>query len=508
MADEPNPFNTPPKPRRRKREPWGAEPPPGKPKAVLQKINGQDLDDADVILPPGFTDDDIALQFSRAFAPSLRFVATWNKWLLWDGTIWRADDTLRVFDLVRRHCRVISGDALDPKVRAVLGSARTVAAVEKLVRADRRHATTADQWDADPWLLNTPGGVVDLRTSDLMPSRSGWHMTKMTGVAPGELDCPQWFAFLDTVTAGNLDLQNYLQRVAGYCLTGSTREEAMFFAYGVGGNGKGTFLNTLLKIMGDYAMNADSDTFSASGAGRHLTVLARLQGARLVVSNETEEGVDWNEARIKACSGSDKITANFMRQDPFEYFPQFKLFISGNHKPGLKSVDAAIRRRFNLVPFTVTIPDDKKDPKLAERLQPEWPGILRWAIGGCLDWQAGRLRPPSIVSTATEEYFDSEDATSLWMADCCLREGDDGWTKNDQEISGVLFKSWMNWAIRAGEKPGSHKAFGRTMEKQGFTKGTHTEKGTPVLGIRLRPPPVKETKPNDSNTIPDWANQP
>lgn len=477
MADE----RENPAPRRRPRKLFSESRTVAKP---IQEINGHDIEVT--VLPPGFTEDDIAQRFSERGALSLRYVATWGKWMLWNGKFWEKDDTLRVFDLVRRHCRELSAEVSDPKISQALTSARMIAAIEKMVRADRLQAVRVEQWDADPWLLNTPGGVVDLRTSELMPSRSGWHMTKMTAVAPGELDCPQWFAFLDTVTAGNLGLQNYLQRVAGYCLTGSTREEAMFFAYGVGGNGKGTFLNTLLKIMGDYAMNADSDTFSASGAGKHLTVLARLQGARLVVSNETEEGVDWNEARIKACSGSDKITANFMRQDPFEYFPQFKLFISGNHKPGLKSVDAAIRRRFNLVPFTVTIPDDKKDPKLAERLQPEWPGILKWAIGGCLDWQAGRLRPPAIVSTATEEYFDSEDALSLWMADRCDRRG--------YELSGKLFKSWVGWAIAAGEKPGSHKAFSRHLEKNGFTS-KKTNQGAQINGLQMKAPAPPRTEP-------------
>jgi len=443
------------------------------------------------IVPPEFADDALALRFAYNYGNALRYVALWGRWMHWDGAVWRRDETLGVYDLVRRQCRVASSEAQHPTLQTKLASGNTVASVEKMARSDRRLAAKADQWDSDPWLLNTPGGIVDLRTGEMGPHRSDAHMTKSTAVSPGG-GCPMWLEFLDRITAHNLLLRDYLKRVGGYCLTGVTNEHAMFFGYGVGRNGKGTFINTFADILADYAMNADSDTFTASGAGKHLTVLARLQGARLVVSQETEEGVPWAEARIKACTGGDKITANFMRQDPFEYTPQFKLFITGNHKPGLASVDEAIKGRFNLIPFTVTIPPSERDPGLSEKLKSEWPGILAWAIEGCLDWQAVRLRAPAIVSEATDQYFESEDAVSLWIADCCVKNGD--------ELSGVLFRSWMTWAIKAGEKPGSHKAFGRMMEKHGFPTGKRTPKGMPIIGIRLIPRPMKNrTEPEEND---------
>ncbi len=450
----------------------------------VQFINGHDLDVADNVIPPEYADDALGLRFTEIFSPALRFVATWNRWMIWDGAVWKKDDTLRVYDLIRRSCRAIGGEAKEPKVRAALASGSTIAAVEKLVRSDRRHAAAADDWDADPWLLNTPGGVVDLHTGKTSAHDPTHHMTKITAVAPGG-DCPMWRAFLDKVTGNDRQLADFLKRIAGYCLTGITAEHAMFFAYGTGRNGKGVFLNTLVRILGDYAITSSPDTFTESGSGKHLTVLARLQGARLVVSQETEEGVPWAEARIKSVTGGDPITANYMRQDPFTYLPQFKLFIAGNHKPGLKSVDEAIRARFNLIPFTVTIPPGERDPGLSEKLWAEAPGILAWAVEGCLDWQAVRLRAPAVVSTATENYFDSEDAMRLWIADCCdTRSG-------NSELVGKLFSSWSQWAGVAGEKAGSMKSFTRSLEKHGFKTGSRTKAGVPVIGIGfpiVRPP--------------------
>lgn len=416
------------------------------------------------VLPPEFADDALALNFSSHFGTVFRFVDAWGRWFRWDENVWRHDDTLTVYDLVRKTCRAYAVNA-PPAAQRSVTSGKTIASVEKLARSDRRHAATVNQWDSDPWLLNTPAGIVDLRTKEVLPHDPLHHMTKRTLVAPGG-DCPLWMKFLNRATNGDTDLQAYLQRVCGYALTGITREHAMFFAYGTGRNGKGVFLNTVVSIMGDYAMTADPDTFTAGGTGKHLTVLARLQGARLVVAQETEEGVPWAEARIKSITGGDPITANFMRQDHFTFIPQFKLFMAGNHKPGLKSVDEAIRARFNLVPFDVTIPASERDPELTAKLLAEGPGILQWMIDGCWLWQRDRLKPPAVVADATGAYFEAEDAFALWMADCCtMRNG-------DAASSTELYKSWKGWAAAAGEQPISQKRFSQAIEARGF----HTQK--------------------------------
>ena len=185
--------------------------------------------------------------------------------------------------------------------------------------------------------------------------------------------------------------------MVGYCLTGSIRDHALFFLYGTGGNGKGVLLNTCHDILGDYSAIAAMETFTASKADRHPTDLAMLRGARAVIAQETEDGQRWAESRIKALTGGDAISARFMRQDFFTFKPAFKLLIAGNHKPSLRNVDEAVKRRFNLLPFTVTISKDERDPELAEKLKGEWPGILAWAIEGCLEWQRIGLCPPNAV---------------------------------------------------------------------------------------------------------------
>lgn len=430
-----------------------AEPPP-------LEDDDRDIGPDDGEMPAGFTDDALALDFTRRHGDRFRFVAGWGKWFEWIGTHWREEGTLAVFDLARHVCRDASTRAESPKVASTVAKATTIAAVERLARADRQHAATVGQWDTDPWLLNTPAGVVDLRTGKMHRHRADQHQTKITAVAPGG-DCPTWLSFLNRVTAGDAALVAFLQRVAGYSLTGSTRDHALFFAYGTGGNGKGVFINTLVAAMGDYATTSPMETFTASTGDRHPTDLAGLRGARLVTAQETEEGRQWAESKIKSLTGGDPICARFMRQDFFIFSPQFKLLIAGNHKPGLRNVDEAMRRRLHLIPFLVTIPAGERDPDLPEKLKAEWGGILKWMIHGCMEWQRIGLAPPPAVTGATAEYLEAEDSFSIWMGDCltpCAR-----WF----ESSADLFGSWKSWAERAGENPGSQKRFSQTMGTKG-----------------------------------------
>jgi putative DNA primase/helicase len=426
----------------------------------MRDTAGITVEDADNC-PPEFTDEALALRFSARHAAELRYVALWNRWLIWDGTVWQFDETLQAFDLSRAVCRQASAECDKPKVAAAIASAKTVAAVERLAKADRRHAATVDQWDADPWSLNTPGGVVDLRTGEMRAHRSNDYMTKITAVTPGG-DCPLWHDFLARITDNDGELRDFLQLVAGYSLTGITREHALFFAYGTGANGKGTFLNTITGILSGYATVAPMETFTASQTDRHPADLAMLRGARLVTAQETEEGRRWAESKIKTLTGGDPITARFMRQDFFTFTPAFKLFIAGNHKPGLRGVDEAIRRRFNLIPFTVTIPETERDPELPEKLRAEWPGILAWAIEGCLHWQRIGLATPKAVRAATDRYLETEDSIGTWLAECCWV----GPSYYDTLIN--LFASWKDWAEATGEYVTPRKRFSQALENRGF----------------------------------------
>ncbi|HEY1864243.1 MAG TPA: phage/plasmid primase, P4 family [Roseiarcus sp.] len=429
--------------------------------------------------PPAFSDDALALRFAERHANDLRFVAAWNKWLSWTGKRWEFDETLAAFDKSRAICREAAAACNKSKIAVALASSKTVAAVEKLAKADRRIAATIDQWDADPWLLNTPDDVVDLRTGRTRTHRADDYMTKITAVGPRG-DCPRFLAFVNRITGGDVALVSYLQRVLGYALTGVTREHALFFAYGTGANGKSVLLSTVAGILGEYHRTAPIETFVASNGDRHPTDLAGLRGARLVTATETEEGRRWAEARIKQLTGGDTVSARFMRQDFFEYRPAFKLVIAGNHKPSLRSVDEAIRRRFHMIPFAVTIPVDERDVELVEKLKAEWPGILAWLIEGCLEWQAEGLRPPQAVLEATDAYLSAEDAIAAWIDDRCERDPS-AWISSSD-----LFTSWKAWADASGEQAGSMKRLTQTLETRGFHRHK-MNRGQGFYGLRVKP---------------------
>jgi putative DNA primase/helicase len=411
--------------------------------------------------PPAFSDEALALCFAERHARNLRYVPVWSRWMVWTGSYWRVDETLCVFDRVRSICREAAAGCDKPSVATAIASGRTVAAVERLARSDRRIAATIDQWDSDPWLLNTSDGVIDLKTGALRPHRPEDYITKVTSAGPRG-KCPRFLAFLDRITGADADLAGYVRRVLGYSLTGLTREHALFFAYGTGANGKSVLLSTVAGILGDYHKTAPLETFVASNGDRHPTDLAGLRGSRLVTASETEEGRRWAEARIKQLTGGDRVSARFMRQDFFEFLPQFKLIIAGNHKPSLRSVDEAIRRRFHLIPFSVTIPTDERDGELTEKLKEEWPGILAWLIEGCLEWQRTGLRPPQAVLEATEAYLSAEDSLAAWMDERCDRDPQ-AWSSLS-----ALFASWSDRAVKAGEVAGSQKRFSQTLEARGF----------------------------------------
>ena len=448
-----------------------------------------DLTDARFLSSPGspsdqgdveLTEHGVAIAFAERHKDDLRYCHTAGGWYIWTGTHWCRDETRLAFTWARRL--VASLNRHTPfKTRASTGRAAFAAAVEQFARADEVFAVTSKIWDTDPYLLCTPAGVINLRTGALRPASRVDYMTKITAVAPAEAAaCPRWHRFLQEVTGGDKELIRFLQQWFGYTLTGDTREEALLFIYGPGGNGKGKLLGTVQRILGTYCRTAAMETFTASQTGdRHPTDLAMLSGARMVCASETEEGRAWAEVRIKQMTGNDVIAARFMRQDFFEYRPQFKLTVIGNHKPSLRNVDDAVRRRFNIVPFEFR--PNPVDPHLEDKLRAEWPGILRWMIEGCLDWQRHGLLRPAIVLDATAEYFAAQDHFGRWLAECCILHG------TLSEKPSVLLHSFQQWCQANGEPATDNKRMRGMIER---TPGLRyaTINGTQrVWGIGLKP---------------------
>ena len=432
----------------------------------LEDINVSDVAAESQKIEKTTTQDGIARVFACRYRGQLRYCHHARAWYRWSGSRWRRDETDLAFEFVRVLAREITEKGEAKELREARKTS-FAAGVERYARSDPAFAVTSAAWDVNAYLLGTPDGTVDLRTGVLRPSRPEEGITRTTSVAPAAVaDCPIWKLFIDETTNGDVGLTLFLQQWFGYCLTGDVSEHALMFGHGDGGNGKGVVLNTIVGIMGDYAVVAPADTFTASHHDRHPTELAMLRGARLVAASETEQGRTWAENRIKQLTGGDPISARFMRGDFFTFQPEFKLTIIGNHQPSLANVDNSTKRRFNIVPFSNK--PSKPDMTLTDRLKAEWPAILRWLIDGCLLWQRQRLTRPLSVLDATAAYFDEQDLFGQWLSGCCeVQPSNDRLT----EITANLFSSWKSFVSQAGEKAGSRIGFSLEMKKRGFKPG-------------------------------------
>ncbi len=428
------------------------------------------------------SEDRLATMFTERYGSTVRYCAAYGRWFLYTDGVFLEDSITRVFDMARQVAR----DAVDAaglkrsatRAQSVL-SAKTIAAIVRLASCDPVHAIAPAHMNPDPMLLCVPGGFfVDLRTGDLKPATSAVVHTMRAAATPGG-DCPTWKRILSEQTAQDVETMAYLRRLAGYCLTGSIREHIIVFFHGSGGTGKSTFLRTLAYVLGGYARSANISTFTERQNESHSTEIARLAGARMVVATETEAGKRLAAARIKELSSGERQSARFMRQDEFEFDPQFKLLLAGNHRPRLAGADDGIRRRLHVVQFNQK--PASIDHHLADRLKAEAAGILAWAIEGCLEWQRIGLCPPSSVLAAASEYVGGEDLMGQWLADR-VTEDPTSWTS-----SAKLFASWSEWAIARGEKPLSSRALSDYLVDRG-AKMHRRPNGRGFLGVRINTP--------------------
>jgi putative DNA primase/helicase len=428
---------------------------------------------------PAFSEFALARAFADGPGKDWRYTAAWAEWASWSGARWVPDEVKRITWVLRECCTAMMQANLadsTPPQRMRLTTLKTVNAVMALAGSDPTIATAVAEWDADPMLLGTPAGVVDLSTGALIPATQAQMISRSTCVAPVAGEHPWWDRVLERAGAG---MAEFLQLWCGYMLTGDTKEERFLFIHGPGGGGKSKFLLVLSEILGDYRRTTKMESFTAQPRQEHSEEIARLAGARLVIATETDEGSRWNEARIKALTGRDAIAARHMHKSTFEFKPQFKLVFVGNHRPALRSVGEEMRRRIDLIEWGATIPEAERILDLPDRLRTEYPAILAWMIEGCLAWQRSGLGRPESVALSVADYIQGEDTLGSWLDSCAE-------TARDKRVrSGEAYRSFKRWAEAAGEFVPSQKRFTQRLKDRGFETIKSGERY--FVGFALKP---------------------
>ncbi len=393
----------------------------------------------------------------------LRYAPQWGTWLVWEGTRWREDITgeatrraKAIVDGMETEMATIHDDDARKALHKWWQRSQAAARIDAMVHLSRTEPgipVRVDEMDADPWLLNTASGALDLRAGTLTDLDRRAMVTKLAPVTvESESACPTWEWFVDWAMKGDEELVAFVQRAVGYSLTGTVGEQCLFFLHGGGANGKSTFLSVLQQLMGDYAASAEPDLLLATQGDRHPAGVADLLGRRLVVVQETDEGRRLAEATVKLLTGGDTIKARRMRENFFEFRPTHKLWMAANHRPSVRGTDHAIWRRIRMIPFTASVSPDEQDPTLLDRLIEELPGILQWALTGCRQWRTGGLKPPAAVLAATQDYRTEQDHVGRFLEECCTLA--EGLTITARDLR----TAYEAWCTEAGERPWSAKA--------------------------------------------------
>lgn len=429
---------------------------------------------------------------------NIHYVAEWNKWIIWDDTTkqWAIDQDGGITRLAEEAVLEISNYALTLNNQADRNellrhgirsqSEARINAMVNLSRAEPGVTISAEKLDADPWLLGVQNGTLDLKKSTFRPSQRRDLITKRAGVTfDPTANCPNWTLFLQTVTGNDQDLQAYLQRVAGYMLTGSVREEVCFFFYGIGRNGKSTYRETIHELMGSYALTADANLMVERKTGGGATEeIARLKGRRFVAVNETAENDQLNETRIKFITSQDMVTARNLYGHYFDFFPTHKTVITTNHKPIIRGTDEGIWRRVHLVPFLVSIDPASVERDFRERrLVPELPGILNWALDGLAQYLQIGLSPPESVRASTQDYRADMDVVGQWIADRCEVDA------HATIPTGQAFSDYSSWADEEVGWALTKLKFRRHLTDRGFAAAKGAGGIRLVTGLRLKSAP-------------------
>lgn len=435
----------------------------------------------DEALHPNLTDMGNAERFKQQYGTIIHYSYERKRWLCWARTHWEWDGTGRVESLAKMTVRGIYQEAAleddDQQRRGLVKHGmrseadHRVTSMISLAQSEPEIPVKLIDLDKNGWLFNVANGTIDLRTGELLPHNRKDLLTIMVPIEyQPEATSLLWLKFLDRVTDGNTELQTYLQRAVGYSLTADTKAQVVFFLYGLGNNGKSTFLTTVRKLMGEYGARANSDLFMLKdkNTGGPKEALANLRGKRFVAASELEDGRRLAVGVIKDTTGGETIKADRKYEHEEEFPPTHKLWLTGNHKPVIPDTTLSIWRRVKLIPFTVTIPPEETDLELPQKLEAELPGILAWAVKGCLDWQRYSLSEPRIVTDATAAYRHEQDILGDFIEDCCIIEPMALVPKSE------LKESYLKWCQDNSMEPVSQHTFRNSIVEKGITdhKGT------------------------------------
>jgi len=441
---------------------------------------------------PNPTDLGNAMRLVALHGEDLRYCYAWGKWLVWDGKRWVIDDVGQVEFLAKDTVRNIYAEAAretsESRRREIAKwalsseSRQRFSAMVALAQSEPGIPIKHDELNRNRWLINCLNGTLDLRTGELKPHDRADLITK---IAPVEYrmgaPCPNWLSFLNMIFEGNQDLIAFVQRAVGYSLTGITDERCMFILWGKGKNGKSTFLETIGRMMGDYAEKTTAETLLTTRQTNIPNDIARLQGARFVRASESEHGRYLAEARIKEMTGQDMIAARFLFSEWFSFIPEFKIWLGTNHKPVIRGTDEAIWDRIKLIPFTVRIDNPKPRREIDAMFSEELAGIFSWAVEGCMEWQDHGLGVTEEVRKATAEYRYEMDNIGRFIKECC-EVGEYFRTPSSE-----LYEAYKAWAEDVGVEVLSSQSFGRRLTELGFEaqRNTTGQKKWMRQGIRI-----------------------
>ena len=449
--------------------------------ATIHNLDDRRADDETIAI----TDDGNALTFIHTYGHELRYNPDRGRWLHWDGHAWQwqSSDGGQARELAKKVARSLPDDEGWKAHKKKTLSAKGITDMLIQARTDHRITVNIDDLDAQPWELNTPGGIINLRTGQLIPADPLKLHTKTTTHTPATGDTTLWDQFLTTTFNGQQELIDYMQRLVGYSLIGEVREHILPFAYGTGGNGKSVFLDTMIAVLGDYATASPNGFLMASNYAQHTTEIARLKGARFVVCSEVNQDDRFDEAKVKSLTGGDTLTARFMRQDDFTFTPTHHLWLAGNYQPSVEAGGESFWRRMRLIPFTHTVPKHQQIEGLKETLATiHGPAVLAWAAAGAAAYATNGLQEPATVTEATTDYAASTDTVGRFIEEECtiIPNYQPGFPST--AVTAVVAE-YEEWCRDNGETAIKGRHLTTQLARHGVATGRNVAKGTG--GVRM-----------------------